>query len=118
MANYFHLYANNATMGYELRGEWGNYSAKVNCLNIAEGNAMAFVANPKTHTLKLFVNGELTDTKTLDESTWRMLKDITDMDAVTLGWTPRNHTSKFPFVGTIMDLSVYSKAMSDEEMIA
>lgn len=118
LANHFHLYANNATMGYEFRGEWGNYSAKVNCLNIAEGNAMAFVANPKTHTLKLFVNGELADTKTLDASTWRMLKDITDMDAVTLGWTPRNHISKYPFVGTIMDLSVYSKAMSDEEMIA
>ena len=43
-ANHFHIYANGVTLGYEMRGEWGNYNAAVSCLEPGSGNAIAFVA--------------------------------------------------------------------------
>ena len=118
-ANHFHIYANGVTLGYEMRGEWGNYNAAVSCLEPGSGNAIAFVADPDTYTFKLFANGELVHTRQLNEGSWRMLSDYAGaLDAVTVGWTPRTHTSKYPFVGDILDLNIYSAAFSDEDMTA
>lgn len=116
LGNHFHIYVNGVTLGYELRGEWGNYSAKANCLEPGADNSIAFVANPKDHTIKLFANGELVNTKQLNASSWKMLKDYAAMDAVTIGQTPRNHVSKYPFIGDILDLHVYSVPLSDQDM--
>jgi len=118
VAEHFHIYALNQTIGYEHRGSWGNYNAKVNCLKTDGGNAIAFVADPEKNTFKLFANGELVNTKELDKNTWKMVKDIQNMSAVMLGQTPRSQNNNYLFAGDIMDLSVYATAMSDEEMIA
>ena len=117
LGNHFHVYANGVTLGYEFRGGWGNYAARFNCLEPGAGNAIAFVANPAEHTFKLFANGKLVDTKAFNAESWRMLKDYDALDAVTIGWTPRNHISKYPFIGDILDLNVYSISATDQDMI-
>ena len=116
MGNHFHVYADGETLGYELRGEWGNYSAKANCLEPGAENSMAFVANPKDYTIKLFADGELVNTKQLNASSWKMLKDYAAMDAVTIGQTPRSYVSKYPFIGDILNLNVYSVPLSDQDI--
>lgn len=78
-------------------------------------NTVALKADAENGQYKLFANGELL--ATLDKDVFKFIKDISDVDNVTLGATMRQGKVAYPFGGTIHNVKVYDSVLSDEELI-
>lgn len=117
-AVHFHVYVNGGTLGYQLRGaSYQDLSGKAAVLRPNGVNTVAFVANSSNYTFKLYVNGTLAHTQQLNSATYRMLSDLAGADKVTLGMTPRAlSANKYPFMGTILELSAYDRALGSQEL--
>lgn len=116
--SHFHVYITpNGLLGMELRNTDAVFKytmAVSNVVDFEQENKIAFSADRKTGTYKLFANGNLVATLTKDS--YVFISDITGVDNISLGITVRDGNT-YPFAGTIYNAKVYDKALTDEELI-
>lgn len=121
---HFHIYITDTGMlGMELRNTDIGFKYTLNRPAAIEGqyhgeyarNTVALKADAEAGQYKLFANGELI--ATLDSSKYKFISDISGVDNVTLGGTIRSETVKYPFGGTIHDVKVYDKPLTDEALL-
>lgn len=115
--DHFHIYQNGGSFGYEIRGDSSfNIGASGNGVRAGGLNTVAFKADSTTRTLKIFANGALRSEKTLSANDYKMISDITGIDAISIGSTPRAGNT-YPFTGEILELEVTGKIIDDQELI-
>lgn len=121
---HFHLYiTNTGTLGMELRNNDSEFKYALNRPAALEGknhgqlatNTVAFKADKNAKQYKLFANGELLATLSVDD--WKFINDITGVNNIALGATIRSGAAAYPFGGTIADVKIYDTPLGDEELL-
>lgn len=122
---HFHLYiTDTGTLGMELRNTDIGFKYTLNRPAALQGryhgepaiNTVAFKADAAEKNYKLFANGELLATLSVDD--FKFINDIKGVDNVALGATVRNGEAFYPFEGTINHFEVHSVPLSDEDLLA
>lgn len=122
---HFHMYiTNTGLLGMELRNNDSDFKYTLNRPAALQGkyhgepvvNTVAFKADAATKTYKLFANGELLATLSVDD--FKFIRDIQGVDNVALGATMRSGAVAYPFGGNIERFELYGIPLSDEELLA
>ena len=119
MYRHFHLYVTpKGDLGIELRNtdtEFKYTILKNEILKTVGVNKVAFKADSKTNTYKLFANGIIVGE--LKKEKFRFFRDIQGLTKISLGGTIRNHLVAYPFEGKISKAEVYDAPLGDEVII-
>ncbi|WP_288221522.1 sialidase domain-containing protein [uncultured Clostridium sp.] len=118
---HFHIYiTNTGEVGMELRNTDSvlKYTlgrpAAVRSIykNNLVFNTIALKADPSTKQYKIFANGELLATLSVD--VYKFINDITGVNNIMLGGTLRDGVIAYPFGGTIGSVKIYNEILTDD----
>lgn len=121
---HFHIYITpNGVLGFELRNTDTEFkytdsrasSVRNAYLGQAAFNTIAFKADSSNGTYKLFANGQLLTTLSVED--YKFVSDIMGVDTVSLGGTIRSGSAAYPFKGEIASIKVTNQVLSDDELI-
>lgn len=121
---HFHVYiTNTGLVGMELRNTDSDFKYTLSRPAALEGkyhgnyveNTIAFKADKNAKQYKLFSNGELLATSTVDN--YKFISDITGVNNITAGATIRQGSVAYPFGGEIESIKIYNTPLSDEDLL-
>lgn len=122
---HFHIYITpTGTLGFELRNTDSEFkytdsrasSVRNTYLGEPAVNTIAFKADSAERTYKLFANGQLITTLSVDD--YKFISDIYGVDTVSLGGTVRSGSVAYPFAGNIETVQITNEVLSDDELIS
>lgn len=118
--HYFHIYQNGFRIGIEIRGIEGGdiYHNIDNVVHTYGCNTIALKIDSSDYTLKMFSNGKFVGVVPLNETNYRALTSLENVDNMTVGATVLAGKNRFKTTGVITNIKIYSMAISDNDIEA